>query len=168
MGKKQLYPLAEVVTVKVRRVEEAERMVKVRLEELQKEEALLAAAKRARDEVLKHHSQKLAQLRHVLDTETTSTEVKQMKQYLEIVKEKLSAEEKKVADQQTQVDVATRNLAEAKEQLQRRRIEVDKLKTHRGEWERDARKAQRRAESKQESEMGSVMHIKKTREKRSK
>lgn len=155
------YPLAQVLDVKRRRVEEAEKAVKARKEELEREEKTLKKLEEKRDEVLNHKNEKLAQLRAALDEGTTSTEVKQMKDYLALIKEKLAAEEAKVAEQKKKVDEAKKLLEEAEKLLRERRLEEDKLKEHRKDWERKAKKQMQIEEERKADDLGQTMHISK-------
>jgi flagellar biosynthesis chaperone FliJ len=165
MAKKPTYPLQQVLEVKRRRVEEAEKIVKQRQKELEREEKKLRDLQRERDKVRTHRDDKLAQLRHALDTGTTAPKARQMKQYLDLVKERLIAEEKKVVEQEKQVAQARRNLEEARALLRKRRLEVDKLQTHQQDWEKQTAKELRIQEGRAEAELGSVMHAHKKRHK---
>lgn len=151
------YPLAEVVIVKKRRVEAAEKVLKEKIELLRKEQEILEQRKAERDKVVKHHDEKLAQLRHELDSTTTSPKVQQMKAYLKIVKEKVAVENKKVADQEAQVTLAEKNVEIAKEEVRRKQLEVDKLEAHRKDWEREMRKELEVIAGREQDELGSVV-----------
>lgn len=151
------YPLQQIITVKENRVKEQEKVVAEKREALQKEKEKLEKAEQERDKVKQHQRDKLTQLREKLDTGTTSPEVLQMKAYLKVVQEKLVAEEKKVKDQEAQVEQAEKNLEVALEQLRLRRQEVDKLLTHRKDWLKQARFEIERAEAVEQDEMGSII-----------
>src|SRR5262245_29066704 len=127
----QAYPLKQVMEVKQRRVEEAEKVVKEKKEALEKEKQKLLEREADRDKAMGHHNDKLAQLRKCLDEGTTTDKIMQMKAYLKVAKERVKVEEKKVKDQQAQVDQAAKNLQAAQDDLRMRRQEVDKLDTHR-------------------------------------
>jgi flagellar biosynthesis chaperone FliJ len=158
MMRKIQYPLAQVLDVKKKRVEDAEKVVQEKRRLLEVEQEKLAQAKRERDKVRDHRDAKLAQLRHAMDTETTSPEVQRMKQYLEVVKERLAGEEKKVDEQNKQVRNAETALEAAQEDLKRRRLELDKIKMHRDEWEREAKRELLIEEQREQDELGSIMH----------
>lgn len=165
-GKGPEYPLEQVLAVKKQRVDEAEAAVRVRKKELEKEEEKLKKAEEKRDKVLKHKEDKLAQLREALDTGTTSDEVDRMKKYLEVVKEDLAAEEEKVKEQQSQVDLAEKNLEAAKLLLKQRRLELDKMEIHKAEWWRVMRKELRIAEEKEQDELGQATYLARRAEER--
>lgn len=153
------YPLKQVLEIKKRRVEQAEKVVQEKLAALEKEQEKLKQAEAARDKVKQHHRDKLDQLRVELDHATTSPKVQQMKAYLKVVQEKLKVEEKKVKEQQNRVDLATKELEEAKKQLNLRRLEVDKVETHRKDWEKEQRKEREIKEEREMDELGTVTYI---------
>ena len=73
----------------------------------------------------------LQQLRDALDTGTTTDKIQQMRQYLEVVEEKLSQEEDKVKRQKLAVEQAEIDLKNAQETWRQFLKEVDKLQEHR-------------------------------------
>lgn len=154
---KVVYPLGQVLEVKLRRVEEAERVLREKLEELKKEQEKLKEREAERDKVLNHYKDKLQQMRHQMDEETTSPKIQQMKAYLKIVKDKLVVEEKKVKEQQEKVKVAEKNVVDAREDLNRKQHEVDKLMTHRGEWEKALRKELELVDEREQDEIGNII-----------
>jgi len=160
------YPLAEVLQVKQKRVEKQELVVQQKKDALEAEEKRLKEAEKKRDLVKKHLQDKLKQLRDELDGGTTSDKVTQMKVYIKEVQIKLAAEEKLVQEQMKQVQAAKAALAAAKEELRQKRVEVDKLKTHREDWTDEEKKNLRLKEEKDEDEMGNVIFLKHTRERK--
>jgi flagellar export protein FliJ len=156
---KIVYPLAQVLEVKRKRVKDAEKVVKQRQEELEKQQKKLQELEEKRDEVRQHKADKLAQLREVLDTGTTSPEVRQMKTYLEVVEEKLLAAQATVDEQVPQVEQAEKNLEEAKKILLEKRKEVQKLEEHEKEWMKQARKEEAVEEGRKLDDIGTTMYI---------
>lgn len=154
---KIVYPLAEVLTVKKRRVEAAEKVLREKIEALKKEEEILEQRKAERDKAKQHRQDKLTQLRDELDHGTTSDKVGQMKAYLKICDQKLAIEEKKVQEQQEQVKLAEKNVELAREELKRKQLEVDKLETHREDWEVAMRKELEIVEGREQDELGTVI-----------
>lgn len=152
------YPLKQVLEIKQKRVEAAEKVVKEKQQILDQEKERLAQREAERDKVKKHKADKLQQLRDELDHSTSSPKVQQMKAYLKVVDEKLKGEEKKVKEQQTKVDAAARDLEDAKHQLFLRRQEVDKLETHRKDWEKEMRKEEEIMEGREMDELGQVIY----------
>lgn len=152
-----IYPLKQVIEVKQRRVEDAEKAVKEKQEALAREKEKLAQREADRDKAIHHHSDKLIQLRKELDEGTTSDKILQMKAYLKVAKERVKLEEKKVKEQQDQVDIANKNLQEAQNVLRVRRQEVDKLETHRKDWIKQMRKEEEIIEGREQDELGTII-----------
>lgn len=159
------YPLKQVLEIKLRRVEEAEKVVLEKKKALEAEEEKLKKQEEARNKVKQHRIDKLQQMRDELDHGTTSPKIQQMKAYLKVVDEKLIVEEKKVKEQQTRVDAAAKDLEEARQQLKLKRLEVDKLKTHKEGWVKEIKKELEIKEEREMDEIGTVIfgiHRKKT------
>lgn len=154
-----IYPLEQVLAVKRRRVEDAEKVVKEKLQALEKEQEILAQKEAERDKVQRHHDDKLKQMRDEMDRGTTSPKIQQMKVYLKVVKERVAVEEKKVKDQQQQVEAAEKNLEAAREELRLKRQEVEKLVTHRVDWFKEMRKEQEVIEGREQDELGSIIFM---------
>lgn len=159
MNQQNVYPLKQVIEVKKKRVEDAEKVVHEKRILLQKEEEKLAQRKADRDKVKNHHTDKLRQLRETLDHTMTSPKVQQMKVYLKVVEEKLKVEEKKVKDQQEQVNTANKNLEQALDDLRKKRQEVDKLLTHQKDWEKERKKELQIQEGREQDELGNTIYI---------
>lgn len=159
MNPKIVYPLKQIIEVKQKRVEDAEKVVLEKRQALQKEEEKLAQREAERDKVKKHQQDKLKQLRDTLDHSMTSPKVQQMKAYLKVVDEKLKVEEKKVKDQKEQVNIATKNLEQAQEDLKKKRQEVDKLMTHRKDWEKEMQKEMEIVEGREQDELGTIIYF---------
>lgn len=152
------YPLQQVLEIKQRRVEAAELVVQAKLKALEAEKEKLKQAEAARDAVKQHYQDKLTQFRQELDRGTTSPKILQIKVYIKVVEERLALEEKKVKEQQVKVDNAAKELEAAKEQLRLKRLEVDKLVTHRKTWEKELRKQMEIIEEREMDELGTVIH----------
>lgn len=153
-----VYPLKQVIEVKQKRADDAEKVYREKQLALKKEQDKLAEREAERDKVKTHKQDKLKQLRDELDQGTTTTKIQQMKVYLKVVDEKLKVEEKKVKDQQDQVKIAEKNLEQAQIDLQRKRQEVDKLLMHKKDWEKEKRKELEVIESREQDELGSIIH----------
>lgn len=158
MNNHTVYPLKQVLEVKQRRVDDAEKAVKEKQKALEDEQKKLREREAERDIVKKHKAEKLQQLRDILDEGTTSPKIQQMKAYLKVVDEKLAVEEKKVADQKEKVVAAEKNLEQAKEELRIKRQEVDKLLIHKKDWEKEMKAALEIIENRELDELGSVIY----------
>ncbi|MCE5293997.1 MAG: type III secretion T3S chaperone [Chlamydiales bacterium] len=155
------YPLGQVLEVKIKRVEDAEQQVKEKMKALDIEKEKLKEREQERDKVKHHYEDKLLQLRHEYDHGTTSDKIDQAKLYIKVVQERLRVEEKKVKDQQAQVELAEKNVELAKNQLRQRQKEQDKIEIHKKEWTRDALKELAIIETREEDDVGSTMFLSK-------
>ena len=155
------YPLGQVLEVKMKRVEDAEQVVKEKQQALLTEQEKLKKREEERDKVKHHYEDKLLQLRHEYDTGTTSNKIDQAKVYIKVVQERLGVEEKKVKDQQAQVELAEKNLDLAKNQLKQRQREQDKIEMHKKEWIKETLKELAIIETRSEDEVGSTMFLSK-------
>lgn len=161
-----VYPLKQVLEIKHRRVEEAEKVLKEKQRLLEKEEEKLKQVEAERDKVLKHQQDKLEQLRNEMSHTTTSPKIQQMKVYLKVVAEKLEAEEKKVKAQKEQVKIAEKNVEEAKKELDRKRMEVDKLTSHQKDWEKEMKRELEIIEGREQDDLGSTIYLNKLQTKK--
>ena len=153
------YPLIQVLEVKKKRVEDQERVVQEKKTALEQEQEKLREREEERDKAKAHHAAKLQQLRDELDQNTHTPTIMQMKAYLKVTIEKVKVEEKKVKEQQDQVELAEKALEEAREQLRLKRIEVDKLVSHQIDWEKEARKEQDIIDGREQDELGSTIYL---------
>jgi flagellar biosynthesis chaperone FliJ len=158
-----VYPLKQVLEVKKKRVEDAEKVVVEKRNALEKEKEKLKQREADRDKAIHHHYAKLTQLRSALDEGTTSDKILQMKDYLKIAKEKVKAEEKKVKEQQDQVEKAAKDLQMAELELRMKRQEVDKLETHKKDWLKQMRKEEEIVEGREQDELGTIIFSSKHR-----
>lgn len=166
MNSNTVYPLKQVLEIKIRRVEDQEKVVQEKRETLAKEQEKLKQREAERDKVLNHYNDKLNQMRAEMDAGTTSPKIQQMKAYIKVVKERLKAEEKKVKDQKDQVQLAEKNLQQALDDLKAKRLEVDKLKSHRVDWEKAMRKELEVIEGREQDELGNTIFLGKLIQKR--
>jgi len=158
MANKIDYPLERVLDIKRKRVENQEKVVRAKEQELEKEQAHLKKCEAERDKIVQHRQDKLNQLREEMDHGTTTDKIIQIKNYIKVVEEKVKIEEKKVAEQKEQVRKAKKNLEEAKELLRLKRQEVDKLVTHRTDWIKDRKRELQFEEQKEMDEVGQTLY----------
>lgn len=163
---KLVYPLEQVLEIKIRRVKEAEKVVKEKQRLLEKEEEKLRGYEEAYRKVDEHHADKLAQLRSGLDEGIQPHEIDQMKKYLKEVKNKRYEEERKVERQKKQVETAKKNVEAAKKVLKEKRLEVDKLEMHKEHWTHEELKKMKYEEAKQQDEVGSLVFLSRTKRER--
>lgn len=168
MEEKQKYPLEQLVTIKQKRLEEAEKVLLEKKQALEKEQDKLSALEKERDEVKAHKIAKLTQLRAKMDEGVSAPKIQQMKQYLKIVDEKLKIHDHKVQEQEKVVAAAEKQVEAAREELFKKQKDVEKLKMHHEEWNADMAKIQEQKEAADTDEMGGAMHIIKKRAKKHK
>lgn len=162
------YPLEQVLDIKKRRVQDAEKKLKEALEALEREKEILKQKEKARDKVLKHRNDKLMQLREEMDLveqTTTSQKIQQMKDYLKVVDKKLEEEEKKVQEQGKKVEAAEEQVELARKELKQRRLEVDKLNNHKKDWLKMMHEELKLQEDRELDEIGNIMYQMHQREK---
>jgi flagellar biosynthesis chaperone FliJ len=164
---KPVYPLAQVLQVKKRRVENAEQVVKEKRIALENEQKKLKEREAEREKVKNHYNAKLFQMREEMDLGTTSPKIQQMKIYLKLVQEKLAVEDKKVKDQEAQVQAAEKNLELAIQDLKNKRQEVDKLETHQVDWTKEMQKELEVIEGREMDELGNVIFVTNARKSKS-
>jgi flagellar biosynthesis chaperone FliJ len=117
-----------------------------------------------RDGVARHRGAKLAQLREALDEGARSDKIQQMKVYLKVVDEDLQKKEKKVTDQQKEVDAAQKQVDLATEELFARKKDVEKLQTHKAEWQKEVHYLTEQKEATEHDELGSATYSQRKRE----
>jgi len=158
MSKTPHYPLEQLMQIKQKRLEEAEKILKEKKAILDTEEKKLKDLEAQRDELKKHKEEKLLQLRESLDQGTTSEKILQMQSYIKIVQEKFVVREKKVQDQQKVVDGAKKNVEIAKENLVKKQQDIEKNHLHKKEWKKEIAKEQVRVDAIETDELGSQVH----------
>jgi hypothetical protein len=158
------YPLAELVKIKIKRFEQALKLVEEKTALLKREEQILFKLEDEKNTVLKHKEDKLKQLREALDAGIRTDKIQQIKVYLDIVKEKLQEKEKKVEDQKKQVREAQHQLDLAKKDLFSKKKDVEKLEIHKKEWEKEFNFWSARQEEVEQDELGSVRDVIKKKE----
>ena len=152
------YPLEQIAIIKQKKLDEAEKVLRDKKKALEKEEEKLAAVKKERDEVKDHRLAKLTQLREKMDEGAPSDKVQQMRYYLKVVDEKLKTKELKVKEHQKLVDTAKQQVEIARADLLKKQQDVEKMKTHRKEWEQEMKVLAEHKEAVETDEMGSSMH----------
>ena len=154
-----VYPLAQVLEIKERRVEKQEKVVKEKEEELQKEQEKLKEREAERDKTIRHLEDKINQMFEEFEKGTTSPKILQFRAYIKVVKERVKVAEKKVEEQKEQVKIAEQHLAEAQEELKKKRNEVDKIKSHREGWEKEMRRELEIIEGREMDEIGNISYL---------
>jgi flagellar biosynthesis chaperone FliJ len=161
------YPLEQLVAIKQKRLEEAEKVLAEKKGILAQEQQKLADIEKKRDEVKEHYKSKLAQLREKLDAGTGTDKITQMKQYLKLVSEDLKVEENKVTAQIKVVENAAVQVELARQDLFKKQKDIEKLGIHHKEWEKEMHAIEEQKEGHENDEMGSTRHtLRKAQKKR--
>lgn len=158
---KTKYPLEQLVRIKQRRLDEAERVLKEKKAELEKEKEKQTKLEGERDKTYNHRADKMKQFRDELDKGTTTDKIKIMRDYIKVVEDELKQKEKKVQDQVKEVQKAAERVEEARKDMVKKQHDVEKLKTHRKEWEKEMKALMEYEESIESDEIGTVMHTSK-------
>ena len=166
MEERSKYPLQQVVQIKQKRLEEAEKVLEEKKSILTKEQQKLADLEKDRDTVKEHRMAKLKQLREKMDEGAPSLKITQMKQYLKLVDEQLKQKEHKVKEQQKVVTQAEQAVEAARQDYYKKQKDVEKLHIHQKEWNIERQREMEHKEAMEGDEMGSAMHTVKKRHKR--
>ncbi|MBS0620225.1 MAG: flagellar FliJ family protein [Verrucomicrobia bacterium] len=155
------YPLEQIGTIKQKKLDEAERLLRDKKKALEKEEEKLKIVEKERDEVKNHRHAKLTQLRASMDEGAPPTKIQQMRAYLKVVDEKLKLKEQKVKEQQKAVEAALKQVEIARADMLKKQQDVEKIKMHREEWDKEIRAIEVQKEGTETDEIGSVLHHRK-------
>lgn len=166
MKKRPKYPLEQIATIKVKRLEEAEKFLKQKKEALTQEIEKLDDAKKKLEKVKKHRDEKMTQFMKELDEGTTSDKIEVHDRYIKnVVNEELKVEKARVEAQKKAVKIAEQLVEEARKEYLKKNLEVEKMKLHRKEWEKETRMELDRVEIAENDELGSNIHSLKNRNK---
>ena len=157
------YPLEQLAQIKAKRLEESEKILQEKKLLLEKEENKLKELEKERDKVKLHKQEKLQQLRDELDSGTTTTKIQQMKYYMKEVDEKLKQKELKVKDQNKHVENAKQAVDNARKDMLEKQQDVEKMRLHREEWEKEKKAYLEHLEGIETDEIGTTIHIKQKR-----
>ncbi len=158
MQEGQGYPLEQIAIIKQKNSTRAEKTLRDKKKALEKEEEKLAVVEKERDEVKDHRFAKLTELREKMDEGAPSDKIQQMRYYLKVVDEKLKVKELKVKEQLKQVENAKQQVEIARSDLIKKQQDVEKLQTHRKEWEQEMKLIVEHKENVESDEMGATMH----------
>src|SRR5579862_4957346 len=163
----QGYPLEQLVLIKQKKLEEAEKNLRDKKRALEEEENKLKMVEKERDKVKEHRFAKLTQLREKMDEGAPSEKIQQVRYYLKEVDQQLAQKENKVKEQIKHVDTAKKNVEIARADLLKKQQDVEKMRLHREEWEKEMRVILVQKEGIETDEMGSALHARKAAKKSS-
>lgn len=152
------YPLEQIAIIKQKKLDEAEKVLREKKKTLEQETEKLKVVEKERDEVKEHRIAKLTQVREKMDEGAPSDKIQQMRYYLKVVDEKLKTKEQKVKEQLKIVDKAKEQVEIARTDLLKKQQDVEKMQTHRKEWEKEMKAIAEHKEGVESDEMGSSMH----------
>ena len=160
MGEK--YPLEQLVLIKQKKLEEAERNLREKKRILEEEEKKREALEKERNKVKDHRFSKLTQLREKMDEGAGGEKIQQMRYYLKEVDQQLAQKELRVKEQLKNVETAKKNAEAARNELLKKQQDVEKLRMHREEWDKQMKILISQKEGIETDEMGSALHTRKT------
>jgi hypothetical protein len=160
--KDQKYPLEQLVLIKQKKLEEAEKNLRDKKRALEEEEKKLQTVEKERDKVKDHRFSKLTQLREKMDEGAPSEKIQQMRYYLKEVDQQLAQKELKVKEQIRHVETAQKNIEIARADLLKKQQDVEKMRMHREEWDKEMKAIEIQKEGVETDEMGSVLHNRKS------
>jgi flagellar biosynthesis chaperone FliJ len=152
---KNEYPLEQLALIKQKKLEEAEKTLRDKKALLEKEEQKLTEAEKERNAVKEHRIAKLTQVREKMDEGAPPDKILQMRTYLKVVDEKLKLKEQKVKEHQKLVDAAQKQVEIARADMIKKQHDVEKMRIHREEWEKEMKLEEERKEGIETDEMGS-------------
>lgn len=159
------YPLEQLQLIKKRRLDEAEKLLKKRKEELIQEQKRLKEVEEERNKTKRHKQDKLNQLRESMDAGEGATKIDMAKKYLELVDLELEKKEKAVKDQVVRVEAAEKAVEVARQDMIKKQHDVEKLKEHKSEWKKEMKTEEQHKENIVSDELGTAMHNLKKRKK---
>jgi flagellar biosynthesis chaperone FliJ len=158
------YPLVEVIAIKRRRLEEAEKNLRDKKAILEQENLKLEKLQKELDEAKKIYDTYMVKLRAAMDEGEPSYKIDQHKIHLRDLKDKYFVIQKKVDDQKKVVKKAEDAVEEARTLYMQKEKEVEKLKLHKTEWLKALEKEEQRQEEIKMDEISQSSFLKKSKE----
>lgn len=156
------YPLEQIATIKQKRLEEAEKTLREKKLKLEEEKKRLVTFEEKRNEVLKHKNEKIRKHLEEVSQGTTSREMEIHQRYIkEVVEEELKEAEKKVVSQKKVVTQSEEDVEKARKEYIKKNQDVEKIKMHRKEWDKEAKMQEIRDEALETEELGTNIHSRK-------
>lgn len=158
------YPLIEVIRLKKRRLDEAEKILREKKEILTKEEDKLKIYQKELNEAKIKFDTYLQKLREAMDKGEPSSKIDQHKLHLKDLKDLFLVCQKKVDNQKKVVKSAQEAVETARLEYQMREKELEKLTIHKAEWLQAMKLEQARAEELKMDEISTSAHARKKKE----
>ena len=159
------YPLEQLILIKERRLEEAEKRLKEKKLLLEKEQIKLKKLEEECQITHDHMQDKVKQLDEEMNEGTHSDKIDIASKYIKVVQDQLTQKKKKVLDQDKVVKIAIQNVELARIEMIKKQQDVEKLNIHKAEWKKEVMKEIDYKEALEGDEIGSAKHISLKREK---
>lgn len=160
------YPLEQLVLIKTKRLEEAQKKLKEKKAALEKEQAKLKKLEEECQKVFDHKQEKIKQLDDEMNAGTTSHKIDVANKYLKVVEEDLKQKKRKVTEQDKIVKTAFSAVEIARMEMLKKQQDLEKLEIHRAEWKKGVLKELEIKQEQEGEEMGSAKFSLMQREKK--
>lgn len=158
------YPLIEVIRLKKRRLDEAEKILRDKKQILAKEEEKLKVIQKELNEAKTKFDTYLQKLRDAMDQGEPSSKIDHHKLHLKDLKELFLMCQKKLDNQKKVVKSAEEAVETARLDYQLKEKECEKLTIHKTEWLQAMTLEQARADELKMDEMSTSAHARKKKE----
>lgn len=158
------YPLIEVIRIKKRRLDEAEKALREKKEILAKEQEKLKACQKELDEAKTKFDTYLQKLRDAMDQGEPSSKIDQHKMHLKDLKDHFLICQKKLDNQKKVVKSAEDAVEVARLDYQQKEKELEKLNIHKAEWMQAMKLEEVRQEEIKMDEISTSAHARKKKE----
>jgi chromosome condensin MukBEF ATPase and DNA-binding subunit MukB len=158
------YPLIEVIRIKKRRLDEAEKVLRDKKLILEKELEKLNTLQKQFDEAKKVFDNYLFKLREAMDAGEPSQKIDQHKLHLKELKERYLLAQKNVENQKKVVKTAEEAVEVARADYQLKEKEVEKLHIHKSEWNQAMKLEEQRGEDIKMDDISNATYSRKKKE----
>lgn len=158
------YPLVEVIRIKKRRLDDAEKVLREKKAILEKEQEKLAQLQKELDTAKEKFDTYLQKLRQAMDEGAPSSKIDQHKLHLKDLKELYLLCQKKLDNQKKVVKSAEDAVEIARQDYQQKEKELEKLNIHKSEWVQAMKLEESRQEDIKMDEISTSAHARKKKE----
>lgn len=158
------YPLIEVIRIKKRRLDEAERVLREKKLILEKEQEKLETCEKEFQEAKNIFDTYLQKLRDAMDQGEGASKIQQHKLHLKDLKDHYIASEKKLEAQKKVVKSCEAAVEQARLDYMQKEKEVEKLHIHKKEWQEVLSMEEKRAEEIKMDEISTSSFARKKKE----
>lgn len=152
------YPLQQLLEIKEKRVEDAERILHEKKEALAREEEKLQKCIERERLAQKTYDEQLDTFYNDFAGGTQSHKIKQRKEHLKTLLEQVKIEKEKTKKQREIRNKAEQEKDEAKAILDQRRIDLDKIEEHKKAWTKGDLEEKERLHIIEHDELGAMIH----------